>query len=136
MRPRVSPLAFVFAFASAFAFALTACSTAPRPSDGGDVDAITMDAADVPEDVGPPPPRVCRAGTSWSAGAPAFQERTMDWGLAGLNGTNMAVGDIDGDGYADLILPHGSVYDRTTGQVFMNRPGTDGRFMNTCPVVR
>src|SRR5262249_1792777 len=103
--------------------ALAACSPPPPPpADSGPADADA--AVDAPPG---PPPRVCRAGTSWSPGAQAFQENTAAWGLAGLNGTNPGVPDIDNDGWPDLVLAHGSPYDRTPGQVFVNRPGPDGR---------
>jgi hypothetical protein len=70
-----------------------------------------------------PTPRMCRAGTGWSPGMPAFEDRTEAWGLAGLNALSFATGDLDGDGYADLIVSRGSIYDRVSGHVFMNRDG-------------
>src|SRR5438105_852122 len=74
-----------------------------------------------------PGPRVCRSGRTWSPGMPAFEDHTADWGLASLNGTNFGVADLDNDGWPDLVLNHGSPYDRTSGQVFMNRAGDSRR---------
>jgi hypothetical protein len=73
------------------------------------------------------PTRMCRAGIGWAPGSPAFVERTDAWGLDGLHGSSLAVGDLDGDGWADLVLSHGSPYDRTPGQVFFNRDAGGGR---------
>lgn len=56
----------------------------------------------------------------------AFRDRTSDWGLGGLNGFSFGVADLDGDGWADLVINHGSPYDRVSGEVYLNRPGTGG----------
>ncbi len=48
----------------------------------------------------------CVPGSSFVAGTAIFAERTSDWKLdrAEVKGNRMTVGDIDGDGYADLIV--------------------------------
>ncbi len=111
LRPPVSTLAL------AIVVALTGCPAPSHPADAGDaaVDAVP-----------PPPPRVCRGGTQWAPGMPAFAEHTAEWGLSGLNGLNFGVADLDGDGYPDLVMNHGNAYDRTPGQVFFNRVDASG----------
>lgn len=97
----------------------------PKPTDGGPPDATADGDAG---DGGPVvPPRACRTGTAWAVGDAAFVDRTADWGLDGLNSSNVSTADLDGDGHADLVVGHGSLYDRTSGQVFLNREGSGGR---------
>jgi hypothetical protein len=52
---------------------------------------------------------VCSAGTRWTAGQAAFREVTAAWGLeaAAVEGTRLAVGDLDGDGRPDLFVRAG-----------------------------
>ena len=50
-----------------------------------------------------PDPR-CTSGTRWTAGTQAFREATDDWGLDGVEGVRLNLGDIDGDGYVDLLV--------------------------------
>lgn len=38
-----------------------------------------------------------------SPGTAQFTDRTADWGLTGVNGTILTAGDLDGDGYPELI---------------------------------
>ncbi len=52
-------------------------------------------------------PVVCEPGSRWEAGVPAFQEVTEDWGLSGVLGGMFTVADIDGDGWADLLVRNG-----------------------------
>jgi hypothetical protein len=64
-----------------------------------------------------PQPR-CTAGTSWSAGVSAFEERTKEWGLAdiGADGVRVSAVDFDGDGWTDLAVRKGTTPDEwTTG---------------------
>jgi len=49
----------------------------------------------------------CGPGVAWATGSLAFRDATEDWGLAGVEGTRLAVGDIDGDGWADLLVRRG-----------------------------
>lgn len=57
-------------------------------------------------------PSRCGPGTQWSAGTPIFREETDAMGLRGVEGLRISVGDIDGDGYADLAVRRaGSVAD-------------------------
>jgi hypothetical protein len=95
-----------------------ACDGSNTEADGGTPDVSTAD--------GGVPPRVCREGTGFRVGDMAFVDRTDAWGLAGINSSNVATTDLDGDGYADLIVNHGSPYDRTSGEVFLNRLGESG----------
>ena len=53
------------------------------------------------------PAPVCNEGTKWVAGQQAFREVTTDWGLDGVLGIRLAVTDIDGDGWADLLVRNG-----------------------------
>ncbi|MEZ4365830.1 MAG: CRTAC1 family protein [Kofleriaceae bacterium] len=52
-------------------------------------------------------PARCNGGTSYSLGTSFFSEATSAWGLDGVLGTRMNVGDIDGDGYPDLLVRQG-----------------------------
>lgn len=74
--------------------------------DGGLDDGGTPDAA--APDANLPDP-VCTGGTAYTAGTALFAERTVEWQLEalGVQGTRISVGDIDGDGYADLMLRRG-----------------------------
>jgi hypothetical protein len=97
---------------------LVACDPA-----GGTLDAAIVDAGGDAN----LPPRMCRSGHGWDPGMPAFEDRTDAWGLGGLNGNNLGVADIDGDGFSDLVVNAGSAYDRTSGHVFLNGPNGPGR---------
>ena len=77
-------------------------AAADAPASDTTVDAVLADSV-----VDPPPP-VCPPGTRWTAGAPAFVEVTEAWGLIGVTGTRLSVTDIDGDGFADVIVRHGA----------------------------
>jgi hypothetical protein len=47
----------------------------------------------------------------YSPGTRAFEEVTQEWGLValGVEGTRLSVGDVDGDGWADLFVRRGGV---------------------------
>lgn len=62
--------------------------------------------ADAGPDAGPV---TCEPGTRYTAGTAIFVERTEEWGLAGIGvqGTRLSVGDIDGDGLADVLVRRG-----------------------------
>ncbi|MEI8259638.1 MAG: VCBS repeat-containing protein, partial [Deltaproteobacteria bacterium] len=106
---------------------------APQPAgDGGnDADAATDAAVDAA-----PPPMACRAGTTWAGTQPAFRgDDTPGWGLAAARGTNLSVADLDGDGWADLIVLDGATNARSDlaatppvvhVRVYMNRPRDGG----------
>jgi len=49
----------------------------------------------------------CLEGVGWSKGTPIFKERTQEWGLSGIEGEYLSVTDMDGDGWADLIVRRG-----------------------------
>ncbi|MCB9543469.1 MAG: CRTAC1 family protein [Myxococcales bacterium] len=85
--------------------------------DGGH-DGDTPDAAE--PDLGPEEPGVdrvrapdvapvCNPGTLYTAGTALFAERTEEWGLAAIavQGTRLSVGDVDGDGRADVFVRRG-----------------------------
>ncbi len=90
------------------ALLLSTLACQPSPGDG--------DAATVPEDLGPiegdaaPPDAsslpipVCNPSAEYSPGVTAFVERTAEVGLEGVQGNRMTVGDVDGDGWADLVV--------------------------------
>ena len=74
----------------------TACSTK-----GGGHDARDGADSDSGTDL------VCNPGTRWEPGQAAFREVTSDWGLDGVVGIRLAVTDIDGDGWPDLLVRNG-----------------------------
>ena len=49
----------------------------------------------------------CSPFAAWSPGNTAFKEVTDDWGLTGVLGIKASVTDIDGDGWADLLVRNG-----------------------------
>lgn len=71
------------------------------------------------------------ASGDW-AGATAFIEGTDDWGLGDIVGVHYAAGDLDGDGYPDLIVTEGTLNQRDDyptsrlRYVMMNRAGASG----------
>ena len=74
-------------------------------TDGGDGDG---DLPDYDTDATPD----CRADVSaWAPGTAAFVERTEEWGLgaAGVEGTRIAMSDVNGDGRPDLLIRRGGV---------------------------
>ncbi len=83
-------------------------ATADATDDVADA-ADTADGGDVPvdsqEDTMPLP---CNAGSRFSPGTPAFREVTEEWGLAGVQGTRLSVTDVDGDGWADVLVRNGA----------------------------
>jgi len=110
------------------------------------VDATAVGVPDAPAADAPvvdapgeaPPPARCRAGTGWDESMPAFRETSADWGLGDTTGKRLATADLDGDGWADLILWQDVVNERTDltmepasfrARVLMNRPreGAAGR---------
>jgi len=73
---------------------LAAC---PAPTD-------PPDAGDLPDDL---PAAICRAdAVAWKSGQRAFAEKTAEWGLdeLGVLGLRMSVTDLDGDGFADVVV--------------------------------
>jgi hypothetical protein len=95
---------------------------AATPPDGAVTPDVAPDAApdvaaDVPPDV-PGPPVVCTAGTHWAPGRAIFVERTEAWGLvaAGAQGTRISVVDVDGDGWADLLVRRGGTQHDELGE--------------------
>lgn len=80
-------------------------------------------------------PVACAEGTRWSPGMPAFTDRTSAWGLdaLGVEGARLAVVDIDGDGWPDLIVRRGGsrvedIGPEGTRRTWVLRNTGDGRF--------
>lgn len=76
---------------------------------GPDEECAGADCADASTDV-PADAAVaveCETGTYWTPGTSAFREVTTEWGLTDVQGTRLSVGDIDGDGWADLLVRRG-----------------------------
>lgn len=78
---------------------------------GGGDDLGPMADSGAPTDAGPGglPAPICNAAAGYEAGTALFREVTDDWGLSALQvqGTRMTVGDIDGDGWADVVVRRG-----------------------------
>ncbi len=57
------------------------------------------------------PEAICTDGTRFSPGTEAFREATSDFGLDALavEGVRLSAADLDGDGYADLIVRRGGL---------------------------
>jgi hypothetical protein len=53
---------------------------------------------------------VCGELPQWSPGVKLFEEATEAWGLTGVEGTRLNVTDIDGDGWADLLVRRGGTH--------------------------
>ncbi len=51
----------------------------------------------------------CTTGTRWAPGTAVFAERTVEWGLEGVEGVRLAVADVNGDGRPDLVVHRGGV---------------------------
>lgn len=55
----------------------------------------------------PPLQAVCTGGTRWAPGTAAFRDATAEWNLTGVEGTRLAITDVDGDGFADVFVRAG-----------------------------
>jgi hypothetical protein len=94
------------------------CAGSAHPlSDGGVEDAGTdagpaadggksPDAADsgYPYDDTTQVGAICHTAQPWAAGETLFEEVTVDAGLTGVQGTLISAIDLDGDGWADLVI--------------------------------
>ncbi len=82
--------------------------------DGGQGGEGGSEDATIAPDEGPmidlTQPASCTAGTQYSTGTAVFVERTAEMGLEAMEiqGTGLTVGDIDGDGYADVFVRRGT----------------------------
>ncbi len=102
--------------ALALVLLVSACSSSPTTPGGsaGAVDAgagVSADAGGGSDggELAIPAPGSCGPGSAWAPGAVAFREATEAWGLlaTGAAGVRVATGDIDGDGWADLLVRAG-----------------------------
>jgi len=93
-------------------------------------DAGTDAAVDAGTDAGLPD-AICNAGSHWTAGTPIFREATDEVGLTGVLGTRMSITDLDGDGWADLVVRGGgpaSFVVRNAGGTFEDVTESSGLF--------
>lgn len=98
------------------------------------------DVADAAADAMPDaaPPVECQPGTFYTPGTSLFVERTEEWGLAeiGVQGTMLSVGDLDGDGWADVFARRGGVRadvleaGEERRHTWVLRNGGEGRFVD------
>lgn len=70
----------------------------------GDTQACDVEQA---ECFDPLPEATCTAGSSYVPGTSSFREVTGEWGLTGVVGVRLNVADVNGDGYADLLVRRG-----------------------------
>jgi hypothetical protein len=69
--------------------------------------ACTDPAETEPVPQGTLPPAVCGAGTHFDGTAPAFVDKTAEWGLEGVEGVRLSGLDVDADGLPDLVVRRG-----------------------------
>ena len=120
---------------SSLALALLSGCPSPGGNHADSSDIVPDAVVDAPVDA-PPPPMACRAGTTWSGTGAAFSNAgTADWGLTDARGVNLAVADLDGDSWADLVVFDTSSNSRSDftmtppvvhTRVYMNRPRMGG----------
>lgn len=92
-------------------YAALGCSSEPA-APGGPAERDDTTGPCVGDECEPAPTAlepVCTAGSRYEPGTVAFREATDDWGLAelGVEGTRLSVGDVDGDGFADVFVRRG-----------------------------
>ena len=97
--------ALVFSSAASGACGGSEDDTCPDEScsDGGTDTVADTDTAETGVEA------ICNPGTHWSPGTSSFRDVTEEWGLTDVQGSRLAVGDIDGDGWADLFVRRGGV---------------------------
>ncbi|MBI5499629.1 MAG: CRTAC1 family protein [Deltaproteobacteria bacterium] len=85
---------------------------------GGDGETTPEGDASEDGDAADDAPPVCHPGSAWAPGTPAFRDVTAEWGLDGVQAVVLAVGDIDGDGWADVFARQsGEADDFTPGGI-------------------
>jgi len=121
----------------AIAVALVACQVDGKGSEGGpDAGATTGgESTGSGEDSSSMDVRAdCADGTSWSAGTVAFVDASEAWGLVDIMpvGIRLSVGDIDADGWPDLVVRSGTGGDNFSGggtrNTWLLRNQQDGTF--------
>jgi len=82
-----------------------------------DVAAEDAEDLDVAEEIELP----CNPGPTWAPGTKAFEEATSAWNLWGVQGVVMSVTDIDGDGWADVLVRRSAEVEDFSGDVVRNK---------------
>lgn len=106
---------------SVLVFVVAACvrrePAVPDPPAGTPSSSSTSAPPTPPTGTPPTPPGgivvqevepICRGGTRWTPGTPAFREVTAAWGLTGVEGTRLSAVDWDGDARPDLVVRSGA----------------------------
>jgi len=118
------------------ALGVVACDGGDTKQDGGSDDGTTDGTTGGTTDTSEPDEVLadCRDGSRWSAGTSAFVDASASWGLPDLApvGVRVSVGDIDADGWPDLIVRNSTggedFSDGGTRHTWLLRNQGDGTF--------